>query len=108
VPGFNFAGEVNTGVGRLVCVADANFTRIDRGGGVFESSLYPLRMSHNGDPLVYRITQIPLAFKDLAPGCTAISFQIWTKTALVIKALCAQSVYKKRFTGALVTTCAKI
>lgn len=108
VPGFNFAGEVNTGIGRLICVADTNFTRTDRGGGMFDSNLYPLRMSHNGDPLVYRITQIPLAFKDLAPGCTAISFQIWTKTALVVKALCAQAVYKKRFTGAIVTTCTKI
>lgn len=108
VPGFNFAGEVNTGIGRLICVADTNFTRTDRGGGVFESNLYPLRMTHNGDPLVYRMTQIPLAFKDLTPGCTAISFQIWTKTALVIKALCAQAVYKKRFTGRIITTCTKI
>jgi len=60
---------------------------------------------HNGEPLVYKATQIPLAFKDLAPGCTAISFQIWAKTALIIKAKCAQARYTKSFTGRIVTTC---
>lgn len=107
-PGFNFSGEVRTGVGTLICVADANFTRTDKGGGLFESTLYPLRMTHNGAPLVYRITQIPLAFKDLMPGCTAISFEMFTKTALVVKAMCAQSAYKKRFSGSIVTTCTRI
>jgi hypothetical protein len=108
VPGFNFAGEVITGVGRLVVIADANFTVTSVGGGKFSSKLYPLRMTHNGANLVYKITQIPLAFKDLAPGCTAISFQLWTKTALVIKAMCAQSAYGAYFAGALQTTCARI
>lgn len=107
VPGFNFAGEVYTGVGRLICIADVNFT-VTAVAGKIQGSLYPLRMTHNGEPLVYKITQIPLAFKDLAPGCTAISFQLWTKTALVIKALCAQSVYSARFTGTLAGTCTRI
>lgn len=108
VPGFNFAGSVRTGVGTLTVVADANFATTSVGGGKVSSSLYPLRMTHNGDELVYKITQIPLAFKDLAPGCTAISFQLWAKTALVVKAMCAQSVYTKRFSFSLATTCARI
>lgn len=108
VPGFNFAGEINTGVGKLMVIADSNFARTDAGGGRFISKLYPLRMSHNGEPLVYRATQIPLAFKDLAPGCTAISFQIWIKTALIIKAMCAQSVYSASFSGNIATTCNRI
>lgn len=108
IPGFNFAGEVFTGVGRMIVVADANFTRTNIGGGVMSSPLYPLRMTHNGEKLVYKITQIPLAFKDLAPGCTSIAFQIWVKTALCIKALCAQNVYTRRFTANIVSTCTRI
>lgn len=108
VPGFNFASFVNTGVGRLAVVADNNFTRTDRGDGTFNSEIFALRMSHNGERLVYRVTQIPLAFRDLAPGCTAIAFEIWAKTALIIKACCAHSRYNTRFTGNIVTTCAMI
>jgi hypothetical protein len=107
VPGFNFAGEVYTGVGRLIVIADGNFTATTVGSKI-SSALYPLRMTHNGEPLVYKITQIPLAFKDLAPGCTAIRFQMWTKTALVIKALCAQSRYGAYFSATLTTTCTRI
>jgi hypothetical protein len=105
VPGFNFAGFVNTGVGRLAVVADNNFTRADAGGGVMQSSLYALRMNHNGVPLVSKWTQIPLAMKDLVPGCTAISFEVWAKTALIIKHCCAHGVYTSQFTGRIVTTC---
>lgn len=105
VPGFNFAGFVNTAVGMLTVIADSNFARLDAGGGVFQSTLYSLRMTHNGEPLVYKITQIPLAFKDLAPGCTAISFEIWAKTALVVKNCCAHSAYTSQFTGRITTTC---
>ena len=105
VPGFNFAGFVNTGIGRLAVVADNNFTRIDAGGGAFQSNLYALRMTHNGVPLVYKRTQIPLAMKDLVPGCTAISFEIWAKTCLIIKHCCAHGVYTGNFTGRIVTTC---
>ena len=108
VPGFNFAGEVITGVGRMVVVADANFAATSVGGGKVQSTLYPLRMTHGGDNLVYKITQIPLSFKDLAPGCTSIQFQLWAKTALVIRAMCAQNAYNKRFSINLAGSCARI
>ena len=108
VPGFNFAGEVNTGVGRLQVVADGNFTRNAASATTFQSSLYALRMSHNGDPLVFRSTQIPLSYKDLAPGCTAISFQLWKKTVLVAKARCAHGKYTSLFSGRSVSTCPKV
>jgi hypothetical protein len=104
-PGFNFAGEVFTGVGTLRAVADANFTRTAAGASSFSSSLYPLRTVHNGEPLVYRLDQIPLSFKDLAPGCTAISFMEWAATALIIKAMCTQGVFQSIFSGRIVTTC---
>lgn len=110
IPGFNFGGFVNTGIGRVQVVADANFTRTANAGNTaFSSNLYPLRMTHNGEPLVYRATQIPLSLVDLAPGCTAISFEIWKKTALVVKALCAQSVYSfQSWTGRVITSCTQI
>jgi len=104
-PGFNFAGFVNTGIGRLTVVADNNFTRTASGASSFMATLYALRMTHNGEDLVYKITQIPLALKDLAPGCTAISFMLWAKTALVIKHCCAQGAYTGFFTGRIVSTC---
>lgn len=104
-PGYNFASEVFTGVGTLRVIADANFTRTASGASSFDSSLYALRMNHNGEPLVYQPTQIPLAFKDLAPGCTAVSFMMWQKSALIIKARCAQSRYQSNFSGRLITTC---
>ena len=104
-PGYNFSGYVNTGVGQLAVVADIRFPRVAAGSNTFQSTLYPLRMVHNGEDLVYKITQIPLALTDLAPGCTAISFEVWAKTALVIKAMCAQSCYTALFTGQMVTTC---
>lgn len=108
IPGFNFAGFVNTGVGRLAVVADNRFARTDAGGGNFMGRLFAMRMTHNGEPLVYKLTQIPLALKDLVPGCTAISFEVWSKTALVIKHCCAHSVYTGFFTGRIVTTCTVI
>ena len=98
-PGYNFSSFVNTGVGRLQVVADNNFTRSDIGGGNFQAALWPMRMTHNGEPLVYRTTQIPLALNDLVPGCTAISFEVWAATALVIKACCAQNRFDSQFTG---------
>ena len=109
VPGFNFGGFVNTGIGRLQVVADSNFTRTASGTNSFNSKVYALRMTHNGEPLVYRSTQIPLSMIDLAPGCTAISFEIWKKTALLVKAMCAQGVYDfGSYTGRSVTTCVAI
>jgi hypothetical protein len=105
VPGFNFAGFVNTGIGRMPVVADNNFTKTNIGGGNFQAKIYALRMNHGGIPLVYKRTQIPLSMHDLVPGCTAISFQAWVKTALVIKHCCAHGVYTSQFTGRIVTTC---
>lgn len=107
VPGFNFAGFVHTGVGRLAVVADNNFRRTTV-GTQFQADLWALRMTHNGEPLVYRTTQIPLSINDLTPGCTAVSFEVWKATALVIKACCAQSKYTALFTGRVVTTCTSI
>ena len=104
-PGFTFGGFVNTSVGKLKVVSDRNFTTSPSGSGSFQSSLYSLREVHNGVPLVYRLTQIPLALKDLAPGCTAISFQVWAKTALVIKHKCAHGRYLSNFSGNIVQTC---
>lgn len=106
VPGYNFAGEVNTGIGALKVIADRNFTKTASGSNAFKSTLYTLRMNHNGEPLVYKRTQIPFSFRDLVPGCTAIQFQVWAKTALVIKAMCAQGAYSwGNFTGRSISTC---
>lgn len=105
VPGFNFASEVNTGVGTLKLHADRNFTKTASGANQFQSKIYALRMNHNGMPLAYRLTQIPLSFKDLVPGCTSISFQVASRTALVIKAMCSQGYYIANFGGRVTSTC---
>lgn len=105
VPGYNFGAEINTGVGTLRVHADRNFTKTASGASSFQSKLYALRMRHNGTPLVYRLTQIPLSFKDLTPGCTSVSFQIAARTALVVKAYCAHAVYTSLFAGRLTTSC---
>jgi hypothetical protein len=104
VPGFNFASFVNTGVGRLGVIADNNFNRTTV-GSTFLADLWALRMSHNGEPLVFKLTQIPLSLRDLAPGCTAISFEIWAKTALVIKHCCAQGRYRSWYAGRIYSNC---
>ena len=109
VPGYSFAGFVETGIGRLTVIADSNFTRTASGTGSFSSKLFTLRMTHNGQPLVYRSTQIPLSLTDLTPGCTAISFEIWKKTALIVKHKCAQGVYSfGSWSGRIVTTCTQL
>jgi len=108
IPGYNFAGYVNTGVGKLAVVADNNFRKTASGATTFQADIWALRMTHNGEPLVYRATQIPLSLNDLVPGCTAISFEVWKATALIIKACCAQGKYTALFTGRLVTTCTAI
>jgi len=108
-PGFNFAGFVNTGIGRLTVVSDNNFARAAAGTTTFSASLWAMRMVHNGTPFVYRSVQIPLALKDLTPGCTAVSFEVWEKSALVIKNACAHGAYTSVFTGRTgITTCAVI
>ncbi len=109
VPGYNFAGEVNTAVGAMKVIADRNFTKTASGSNSFRSTLYALRMVHNGEPLVYKRTQIPFSFRDLVPGCTAIQFQVWAKTALIVKAKCAQGAYTwGNWTGRSITTCPTI
>lgn len=111
VPGFNFASFVNTAVGRMQVVADLNFTRTAISGtDTFMSTLYVLRMVHNGEPMVYKITQIPMGVVDLAPGCTAISFEIWAKTGLIIKGNCFHGSYVSRWGGRATgyTTCTQI
>ena len=104
-PGFNFDSWVNTTVGRIQVVGDTNFPRTDLGGGRFNAHLYGLRMTHNGVKLVYKLTQIPLSFKDLTPGCTTIAFEMWAKTGLVIKHKCAHSNYSANFTGTIRVCC---
>lgn len=105
VPGYNFAGFVDTGVGRLAVVSDNNFNITDMGDGTFFGSLYGLRMMHNGVKLVYKSIQIPLQMNDLVPGCTAISFQVWAATSLIVKHRCAHSRFSAVFTGNVTTTC---
>jgi hypothetical protein len=104
-PGYNFDGYVNTGVGRLEVIADANFPRVASGATTFQSTVYSLRKTHNGTPLVYKLHQFPLSFRDLMPGCTAVQFEVWAKTALIIKHVCAHGAYTSLFTGGIVTTC---
>lgn len=104
-PGFNFSSVINTAVGPLQLVADSNFSRTNIGGGAFQTSLYFLRMRHEGEELVYKSTQIPLSVVDLTPGCTAIQFEIWAKTALVIKHMCAHGKYTTQISGNITTTC---
>jgi len=108
VPGFNFAGEVNTGIGALKVIADKNFTKTPSGATSFQSNIFALRLVHNGEPLVYKRTQIPFSFRDLVPGCTSIQFEVWAKTALIVKARCAHGRYTSLFTGRSVTTCPTI
>jgi hypothetical protein len=105
VPGYNFAGEVNTATGALKVIADRNITKTASGANSFVSNIYALRMVHNGEPLVYKATQIPFSFRDLVPGCTSIQFEVWAKTALIIKAMCAQGIYRNIWTGRSTTTC---
>lgn len=99
VPGIHFAGELMTGFGPVDLIADNRFPRADNGDGTFNATVYPVVLSHNGEPLIYKATQIPLSYKDLTPGCTAISFEVFAVTALVVKAMCAQACYTADFTG---------
>lgn len=105
IPGFVLADQIDTSIGRLTLVPDFRFPATTVGANTFSSTLYPLRVFHNGEPLVYKSTQTPLSFKDLMPGCTAISFEVYAVTALVIKHMCAQAAYTSRFTGKLGTGC---
>lgn len=110
IPGVNFGGFINTAIGRIAVLSDSNFNYTASGANSFQSSIYALHTRHNGEDLVYKITQFPLSLIDLTPGCTAISFEIWTKTALVVKQLCAQNLYTALFNGCTTGTnvCTKI
>lgn len=111
VPGYGFANAIHTQIGRLPLIGDANFNRTAVAGdcgGLFRSIVYPLRMIHNGEQLIYRPEQFPLGYQDLVPGCTAVSFQIWGRQALTIKAMCAQHAYTAQFNGNIVTTCTRM
>lgn len=108
VPGFNFAAFVNTGIGRLPVYADNNFRRDAAGAAAFQGDIWAMRMTHNGEPLVYRKTQIAFGIQDLVPGCTAISFMVWKATALIIKQCCAHGKYTALFSGSLASTCTLI
>lgn len=99
VPGMVLADRIDTSVGRLVLVPDFRFTATQVGDSTFSSSVFPLRVFHNGEPIVYKSTQTPLSYRDLMPGCTAISFEVYTVTALTIKHMVAQARYTARFTG---------
>lgn len=103
VPGYSFASNLNTAVGTLSVVGDINFSRTNTGNGTFQSALYGMRTTHNGDALVYRSVQIPLSYKDLAPGCTAVSFQLWEKSALVVKNKRFHSNWTGIFTGRILS-----
>lgn len=99
VPGMVLADEVFTSIGRIMLVPDFRFSVVQVGDDEFSSTVYPLRVRHNGENLVYKSTQTPLVFKDLSPGCTAISFMVYCVSALVIRHMCAQSAYTARFNG---------
>jgi hypothetical protein len=108
IPGYNFGSFINTGIGRLQVIADSNFRRTAAGATVIQGDLWAMRMTHNGEPMVYRITQVPFGINDLVPGCTAISFEVWKATALVIRACCMHGKYTTQITGRVVTTCTVI
>jgi hypothetical protein len=44
----------------------------------------------------------------LLPHCTAISFMVWAKTALVVKHRCAHSRFSAVFTGTITSQCTSI
>lgn len=109
VPGLHFSGEIVTGIGPVSLIADSRFPRVDNADcATFQATVYPVRLTHNGEPLIYKATQIPLSYKELPPGCTALSFEIWAVTALVVKAMCAQACYTGDFSGLIDDGCTYI
>jgi len=99
IPGMVLADEIYTSVGKITLVPDFRFTATQVADHAFVSSVYALRVYHGGEAIVYKSTQTPLSFKDLAPGCTAISFMTYAVTCLVIKHMCAQAVWTSQFAG---------
>jgi len=105
VAGLTFASAIQASFGKVALIGDSRFPRADLGGGLFRSLIYPVRLTHNGEPLIYKATQIPLSAKDLTPGCTARSFEIWAVSALVIRGMCAQAVCELTFEGLIDDSC---
>ncbi len=105
VPGFVLADLVDTSIGRITLIPDFRFSVTQVQPDRFHSTVYPLRVYHNGEPIVYKSSQTPLSFKDLTPGCTAISFMIYCVTALVIKHMCAQAAFTANWPGVTGTNC---
>jgi len=105
VPGFIMADMIDTSIGRITLVPNFRFNTIQVQPDRFHSTVYPLRLYHNGEPIVYKSTQTPLSFKDLAPGCTAISFMIYAVSCLVIKHMCAQAAFTANWHGVVGTGC---
>lgn len=91
VAGFTLAPTIQTFVGQLTLVPDFRFTAVTTGADIFSSTVYPLRVYHNGEPIVYKSTQTPLSYVDLPRGCTAFAFEVYVVTSLVIKHMCAQA-----------------
>lgn len=109
VPGLTFADTLQTAIGNLTLVSNSRFTRTEHAAtGEFSGDLFTVRMAHNGEPLIYRATQIPLSYKELAPGCSAVSFMVWTVTALIVKFMCAQGRYTARFQGKVGDGCSYV
>lgn len=105
IPGVTLADTVNTTAGPLQLVPDFRFTAAQVADHSFSSTVFLLRVRHNGEPLVYKSTQTPLVFKDLSPGCTAISFMVYAVTSLVIKHMCAQAAFTSQFAGVVGEGC---
>lgn len=74
VAGFTLAPTIQTFVGQLTLVPDFRFTATTTGADIFSATVYPLRVTHNGEPIVYKSTQTPLSYVDLPRGCTAFAF----------------------------------
>lgn len=50
VAGFTLAPRIQTFVGELILVPDFRFTATTTGADIFSSTVYPLRVYHNGEP----------------------------------------------------------
>jgi hypothetical protein len=104
-PGIHFSNSIMTSLGPIALIGDTRFPRVDMGSGHFRTIVYPVRLTHNGEPLIYKRTQIPLSAKDLNPGCSAVSFEVWAVSALVVKAMCAQAFCEFTFHGIIDDGC---
>jgi hypothetical protein len=104
-PGIHFSNTIMSSLGPIALIGDTRFPRVDVGGGRFRTIVYPVRLTHNGEPLIYKRTQIPLSAKDLTPGCTAVAFEVWAVSALVVKAMCAQAFCEMTFSGIIDDSC---